>query len=373
MTAATDPAKTPQPTDSEPPGVRTLRLRIKDKHAKFLGALAYDVNQVWNFCNELSAKVFERERRFMSGFDLQKYTNGAVKEGLRLHSQTVQAIASEYAARHKQFKKVKLAWRKSGGRRRSLGWIPFKASGIAYANGQIRYGKTWLSLWDSYGLSGYDLGSGSISEDAQGHWFINICATPKEAQWRQMPLFAMEVGLDLGLKDFAATSDGVKIAAKQFYRRSEEQLATAQRARKPKRVAAIHAKIKNQRKDFQHKLSHALAKSYSAIFVGNVSSSKLAKTKMAKSVLDAGWSEFKTMQQYKCDDAGAWFEEVNESFSTQACSACGCRSGPRGLEGLGIREWQCSACGAMHDRDVNAARNILARGHARLAGGILVL
>ena len=76
MTAATDPAKTPQPTDSEPPGVRTLRLRIKDKHAKFLGALAYDVNQVWNFCNELSAKVFERERRFMSGFDLQKYTNG---------------------------------------------------------------------------------------------------------------------------------------------------------------------------------------------------------------------------------------------------------------------------------------------------------
>ena len=103
-----------------------------------------------------------------------------------------------------------------------------------------------------------------------------------------MPVFAMEVGLDLGLKDFAATSDGVKIAAKQFYRRSEEQLAAAQRANKPKRVAAIHAKIKNQRKDFQHKLFHALAKSYSAIFVGNASSSKLAKTKMAKSVLDAG-------------------------------------------------------------------------------------
>jgi len=101
----------------------------------------------------LSIKVFERECRFTSGYDLQKYTNGASKEGLRLHSQTVQAIASEYATRRKQFKKAKLAWRKSGGARRSLGWIPFKASGITYANGQIRYGKVWLSLWDSYGLN----------------------------------------------------------------------------------------------------------------------------------------------------------------------------------------------------------------------------
>jgi transposase len=91
---------------------------------------------------------------------------------------------------------------------------------------------------------------------------------------------------------------------------------------------------------------------------------------MAKSVLDAGWSTFRTMLQYKSDDAGVWFEEVNEAYSTQTCSACDARSGPKGIAGLGIREWICPDCGVVHDRDVNAAKVILARGHARLAGGI---
>jgi putative transposase len=79
----------------------TLRQRIKDKRAKYLRALAFDTNQVWNYCNELSYKVFQRKRRFMSGYDLQRYTNGASKEGLQLHSQTIQAIAAGYATRRK--------------------------------------------------------------------------------------------------------------------------------------------------------------------------------------------------------------------------------------------------------------------------------
>jgi transposase len=354
-------------------GVRTLRLRIKDKHAKYLRELAFEVNQVWNYVNELSFKVFQRERRFMSGFDLQKYTNGASKEGLRLHSQTIQAIASEYATRRKQAKKVKLAWRKSGGARRSLGWVPFKASGISYANGQIRYGKVWLSLWDSYGLKDYDLGPGTISEDARGRWYINICATSKQKPMQQMALFNESVGIDLGLKDFAATSDGATIEAQQFYRDMEEKLAIAQRANKKARVTAIHAKIANRRKDFQHKLSTKLAKGYGAIFVGNVNASALAQTNQAKSVLDAGWSTFRDMLRYKCDDASAWFDEVNEAYSTQTCSCCEKRTGPKGLEGLRIREWTCSECGARHHRDRNAALNILAAGHRRLVAGIPVL
>jgi putative transposase len=265
-------------------GVRTLRIRIKDKHAKYLIELAREVNLVWNFVNELSMKVFQRERRFMSGYDLQKYTNGASKEGLRLHSQTIQGVAAEYATRRKQFKKVKLAWRKSGGVRRSLGWIPFKASGITYAHGQIKYGKVWLSLWDSYGLKQYDLGPGSISEDARGRWYINLCATPKQKGMHQMVLFNNPVGIDLGLKEFAATSDGSRIEAQKFYRELEGRLAIAQRANKKDRVKAIHAKIANRRKDFHHKLSTRLITSYGAIFVGNVNASALAKTNQAKSI-----------------------------------------------------------------------------------------
>ncbi|MEO5953275.1 MAG: hypothetical protein ABIQ44_12490, partial [Chloroflexia bacterium] len=103
--------------------------------------------------------------------------------------------------------KVKLAWRKSSGVRRSLGWIPFKASGIAYVNGRIRYGKVWLSLWDSHGLKDYELGPGSISEDARSRWYVNICAMPKQKPM-QLSLLNESTGIDLGLKHFAATRDG---------------------------------------------------------------------------------------------------------------------------------------------------------------------
>jgi IS605 OrfB family transposase len=171
-----------------------------------------------------------------------------------------------------------------------------------------------------------------------------------------------------GAEGFAATSSGEKVKAERFYRDQEAALAIAQRARKKARARAIHAKIAHRRKDFLHKLSTRLVAENGAIFVGNVNSAGLARTRMAKSVFDAGWSTFRTMLQYKCDDAGVWFDEVDEAYSTQTCSACDARSGPRGLEGLGIREWSCS-CGAVHDRDVNAARIILARGLARLAGG----
>jgi putative transposase len=88
---------------------------------------------------------------------------------------------------------------------------------------------------------------------------------------------------------------------------------------------------------------------------------------MAKSVLDAGWSAFRTTLQYKCADAGVWFEEVNEAYSTQTCSCCRNRTGPQGVAGLGIREWQCEVCGTAHDRDINAAKNILATGLLNVA------
>jgi len=79
------------------------------------------------------------------------------------------------------------------------------------------------------------------------------------------------------------------------------------------------------------------------------------------------------MLLYKCDDAGTWFDEVEEAYSTQTCSACNSRTGPKGREGLRIREWVCQQCGTVHQRDVNAAINILAAGHRRLAVGMPVL
>ena len=137
-------------------------------------------------------------------------------------------------------------------------------------------------------------------------------------------------------------------------------------------MKAIHAKVKNRRADHLHKFTTQLVRENSLIVVGNVSSKALVKTNMAKSVLDAGWSMLKTQLDAKSKAMQGVFLEVNEAYSTQACSCCGSisASSPKGRAGLGIREWTCADCGTLHDRDVNAARNILAAGHCRLAGGI---
>ena len=338
---------------------KVLRLRIKDKHATYLLAQSREVNMVWNYSQDLALQVLQREHRFMSAYDMADYTKGAAKEGLSLHSQTIQAVSEEYCTRRRQFKKAKLRWRVSHGSKRSLGWIPVKAVALRYKNGQVHYQGVPISLWDSYGLKDYALRSGSFCEDARGRWYLNVTVDVKKPEASQGQ---GAVGIDLGLKDFANFSDGSKEKAQKIYRGAEEKLAVAQRAKNKKRVKAIHAQIANRRKDFLHKLSTELVKKNGAIFVGDVNAAGLAKTKMAKSVLDAGWSTFRTMLKYKCDNAAVWFDEVNESYSTQECSACHARTGPKGLADLAVRHWSCSACGAEHDRDTNAAKNILARG-----------
>ena len=152
----------------------------------------------------------------------------------------------------------------------------------------------------------------------------------------------------------------------------ENKLAKAQRANKKRQVKTIHAKVKNQRADTNHKFSTKLVKENALIVVGNVSSSKLAKTKMAKSVLDAGWYQLKQQLDYKSKAMQGLYIEVNEAYSTQVCSCCGCisDSSPKGRADLNKRDWTCSECGAEHDRDLNSAANILRLGHQTLAVGI---
>ena len=349
---------------------KTLRLRIKDKHARVLAAMAREVNQVWNFCNETSRRAIRERHQWLSGYDLQKLTNGFSKcEGVLIGSPTVQQVCEDYAKARKQFKKAKLRWRVSNPQssKYSLGWIPFKARALQYKAGQIAFAGQKLSLWDSYGLADYELRAGSFSQDSRGRWYLNVVVKVQH----KATAGTASVGIDLGLKEAAVASTGERIEGR-FYRKLECQLGIAQRAHKKQRVRAIHAKIANQRKDMLHKFSTALVRANAAIFVGDVASAKLVKTKMAKSTLDAGWSSLKTMLEYKSHQAGIVFMEVNESYTTQTCSRCRLipASSPKGRAGLGMRGWTCCRCGAVHDRDVNAARNIFALGHERLAGGI---
>ncbi len=350
--------------------VKTLRLRIKDKHARVLCAMAREVNTVWNFCNETSQRAIRERRQWLSGFDLQKLTNGFSKcDGVLIGSPTVQQVCEDYAKARKQFKRAKLRWRVSNplSSKYSLGWVPFKARALQYKAGQIVFAGHKLSLWDSYGLADYELRAGSFSEDSRGRWYLNVVVKVQA----KASAGTASVGIDLGLKEAAVASSGERIEGR-FYRKLQAKLGMAQRARKKQRTKAIHAKIGNQRKDMLHKFSTALVRDNAAIFVGDAASAKLVKTKMAKSTLDAGWASLKTMLEYKSHQAGIVFEIVNESYSTQTCSCCGSipASSPKGRAGLRIREWVCSDCATVHDRDVNAAKNILAAGHRRLAEGI---
>jgi len=340
---------------------KTLKVRVKDKHAHLLKQQAKAVNFVWNYINELSSRSIKERRVFLSEFDLHPYTKGAGKE-LGLHSQTLQCIAKEYVTRRRQFKKARLNWRKSGGIKRSLGWVPFNTSAAQFKSGQVYFNRQYFKIWDSYGLSRYKFKSGSFNEDSRGRWYFNVVVEVEAEQGTGKEA----VGIDLGCKETATDSTGYKIKGRE-YRKLEAKLGIAQRAKNKARVKAIHAKIKNRRADTLHKYSRKLVNENAAIFVGNVSSKGLVKTKMAKSVLDAGWSTLKTLLEYKSAHAGIVFEEVNEAYTTQTCSCCGSRqNSPKGRAGLGIREWTCE-CGVTHDRDINAAMNILAVGLDRLA------
>jgi putative transposase len=358
--------------------VKTLKLRIKDKHAKTMLAMARDVNTVWNYANETQYRSLKRycnrPKVWLSGFDLNNLTAGFSKcDGVTIGSGTVQMVNAEFATRLRQFKRQRLNWRVSNraSPKYSLGWVPFKGEQIKYKNGQLRFNGMNIGLWDSYGLSKYELCSGSFNEDSRGRWYVNI-AIKFNVEEKRVPDGETAIGIDLGLKTMATYSDGTAFDMPRWYRLSEQRLGIAQRANKKRQVKAIHAKIGNQRKDAIHKETSALVKRHAAIFVGNVNAKALAKTSMAKSVHDAAWTTFRTQLKYKAIRQCVVFEEVNEAYSTQTCSSCGNLpdSRPKGIAGLGMREWACSECGAHHDRDVNAAKNILARGHARLAVGI---
>lgn len=347
---------------------KTLKLRVRDKHCNQLSEQARQVNFVWNYVNDLSARSIMERGEFLSAFDFHRYTKGANKE-LGLHSQTLQCVAGEYVTRRKQFKKRKLNWRKSFGVRRSLGWVPINTGAAKFKNGSIFFNGKYYRIWDSYGLSKYTFRTASFNEDSRGRWYFNVVVSYEV----EKSIGIQSVGLDLGCKESVTDSNGDGVKGREF-RALEQKLGIAQRANNKARVKSIHAKIKNRRSDTLHKYSRKLVNENAAIFVGNVNSLGLAKTKLAKSVLDAGWGILRSQLEYKSEHAGCVFEVVNESYTTVTCSCCKKRTGPSGLEGLRIREWSCE-CGVTHSRDKNAATNIkdignsiLALGHQRLVG-----
>ncbi|MCX4977911.1 RNA-guided endonuclease TnpB family protein [Streptomyces sp. NBC_00620] len=209
----------------------------------------------------------------------------------------------------------------------------------------------------------------TVIKDAAGRYFASfVIDTDPAADAARMPDTDQSVGIDLGLTHFAVLSDGTKIDSPKFLRRAEKKLKKAQRelSRKQKgsknrekarlKVARAHAKVTDARHEFHHHLSTQLIRDNQAIGVEDLAVKALARTRLAKSVHDAGWSTFVTMLEYKAARYGRTLIKIGRYEPTsQTCSVCGTKDGPKPLH---IREWTCAACGTLHDRDHNAAINI---------------
>jgi len=341
---------------------RTLRLKVRREAYPWLNAAAIEVNTVWNWANEISSKAarpFAGKPRWLSGFDLNNLSAGATECFAHIGADTIQRVNGEYALKRRQFKRLRLRWRVSRGARRSLGWVPFKAASLKRRGRAVRFcGKT-CRVFEPERLEGLKWRQGCFAQDAVGDWWLCL---PVLASIEPSVAPRAAVGIDLGLKDIAVTSDGERLDAGRFYRGIEAAIAQAQRLGHKRQAKRLHRRAANRRRDALHKFSRKMVDQYQNIVVGDVSSSQLTQTRMAKAVLDAGWRLLRTQLQYKGEHAGRSVTIVSERFTSRVCSQCGSLSGPQGLRQLVVRKWKCSVCGAEHDRDVNAARNILTAG-----------
>lgn len=249
---------------------------------------------------------------------------------------------------------------------------------------KIRDGKVfipkigWVRIRQSRDVEG-STKSATFAREADGHWYVSIVA---EFEMPDVAITidpAKAIGIDLGLKDFIVPSDGSKpTPAPKFYRKAQAKIRRAQKAvsrrklgskrrdKAKKRLALAHRKARDQRNDFLHKLSADLVRRHEAICIEDLNVKGLARTKLAKSFNDAAMGEFARQLEYKCLWNRRVLVKIDRFFpSTKMCRRCGVLNDRLTLED---RAWDCD-CGAHHDRDLNAARNILGEGLRMLAVG----
>lgn len=223
------------------------------------------------------------------------------------------------------------------------------------------------------GLRGFEgkIKSATVIQEPSGRYYISILV---EAEHEPIESTGATIGIDLGIKDLLITSDGEKFENPKLIKKYEKKLAKEQRrlAHKKKgrknyekqriKVAKVHEKIRHIRQDNLHKISHKLISENQVIVSEDLSVSNMVKNhNLAKSVTDCGWSELTRQLEYKSEWNGRQYIKVDRFYpSSQLCSSCGFKN--KNVKDLSIRNWICLSCGTMHDRDVNAARNILNEG-----------
>ena len=245
---------------------------------------------------------------------------------------------------------------------------------LAKMDGPLR--SVWS--WPEVDVTGLDPTMVVVSREPDGRWYVTFAIDQSAPQ----PLQATQraVGVDLGITDFAVTSDGERIANPRHLERKARNLAryqrrlarcqkgSANRAKATAKVARAHRKVRNTRRDFLHRASTRLVRGNDMIVIEDLAVANMVRNRhLARVISDCGWGEFRRQLGYKCERYGRRLVVIDRWYpSSKTCSACGHLLAELSLS---TRMWQCPSCGARHDRDVNAAKNILAAGQAVTACG----
>jgi putative transposase len=297
----------------------------------------------------------------------------------------VSSVPLQQALRHQQkaftnFFGKRAAYPRFKSRKRSRAAAEYTRSGFRWRDGTLTLAKMDHPLaivWSRPLPEGAEPSTVTVSRDPAGRWHVSILI---DDSVEPLAPTTSEIGVDAGLTSLLTLSTGAKITNPKHEHRERAALARAQRdlARKTKgsknrdkartRVARVHARIADRRRDLLHKLTTRLVRENQTIVIEDLAVRNMVKNRnLARGISDASWSEFRSMLTYKADWYGRTVVVVDRWYpSSKTCSRCGHLLDTLPL---GLREWTCPGCGTAHDRDVNAARNILAAGRAAAACG----
>ncbi|MEU4827016.1 transposase [Actinomadura citrea] len=342
------------------------------------------VRLVYNLALEERTRAWYEERRRISYVQSSALLTRWKKTAELAFLSEVSCVPLQQALRHLQtafvnFFAKRAKYPRFKSRKRSRASAEYTRSAFTWRDGRLTLAKMTAPLdirWSRPLPEGAEPSTVTVSRDSAGRWFVSLLCHDIIAC---APAASAAVGLDAGITSLMTLSTGEKIANPRHEGRDRACLAKAQRnlSRKAKgsanrgkarrKVARVHARIADRRRDFLHKLSTRLVRENQTVVIEDLAVCNLVKNhSLARAISDAAWAELRRMLEYKCAWYGRELVVIDRWFpSTKLCGNCGM---VRVKLPLNVREWTCE-CGSVHDRDVNAARNILAAGLAASACG----
>ena len=338
--------------------VRELKLKLTKNQTNQLEEWLWCLTGVYNWAIR-KIELDSNDKIYHTRFDLQNSLSGVSKK-ISIPSHTIQStILQSYNAWDRCFKKIS--------RKPKLKSVHNKLRSMCFPDllNSNRIKNNTISLPGIESISFYKqkLPVGKIKQTriikrASG-WYCQLFIDVTY----KFPIKKINkaVGIDTGFKNLAILSTGEKFSNHREFIKGQKRLAQAQKGNRKKLVNRLHERISNRRKDYNHKAARTIVQNFSEIYITNDNLRGQAKV-FGKSVSDAGISQLRQFISYKSDNHGRKCVLVDSKYTTMTCSNCGARTGPTGLSGLAVRDWECSVCGSQHDRDINSAKVILKLG-----------